>query len=150
MRQIRRGSNGLFSAPDSTQHLPAPANRRVAESTCAIRRLQGNPGGDRRAQLLSFDCMPAPDRSFPLAAECRLLRYREVAQLCAVSLMTVRRWAAAGRLPKVVIGGTVRFRADDVEALISKGMVPMEDGSSPTRTSLMATASDEEGTGDTG
>lgn len=47
-----------------------------------------------------------------------LLTSREVGEICRVDRRTVERWAQAGVLHRVEIGGSVRFRADDVARLI--------------------------------
>jgi excisionase family DNA binding protein len=55
---------------------------------------------------------------------------REVADLLRVSVETVDRWRRRGRLPgvQVVAGrGAVRFRAEDVEALLEPE-APEENG----------------------
>jgi len=45
----------------------------------------------------------------------------EVAAALKVSTKTVVRWEKAGLLPAIRIAGSVRYSADDVEALISRG-----------------------------
>lgn len=51
-----------------------------------------------------------------------LLSTAEVAAMLGVTKVTIRRWVAAGKLPVVRLSThSVRFRADDVEAL----MVPV-------------------------
>ncbi len=52
----------------------------------------------------------------------RLLVIGEVAELLRCSERTIRRWVRGGRLPVVRIGGAVRFRADDVAALLRSGL----------------------------
>lgn len=52
----------------------------------------------------------------------RLLRKVEVAQFFGVGTRTVERWCAAGRIQRVVVGGTVRFRVEDAEALVRSGL----------------------------
>lgn len=49
----------------------------------------------------------------------RLLRKREVAALLACSERMVDRLVAAGRLGKVTLLGAVRFKLQDVDALIA-------------------------------
>ena len=53
----------------------------------------------------------------------RLLSKKEFAEQFRVSTRTVERWVEKGWLAKVVIGGTVRFRSEDGEALIQRGLV---------------------------
>lgn len=53
----------------------------------------------------------------------RLLDKKAMADHFGVFTRTVERWAAKGWLPKVAIGGVVRFRADDGETLVRKGLV---------------------------
>lgn len=50
-----------------------------------------------------------------------LLTIRDVANRLSVSLATVRRLIEAGELPRVRVGGSVRFETLDVEALIARG-----------------------------
>jgi excisionase family DNA binding protein len=50
-------------------------------------------------------------------SESALLTAREVAERLNVSRQTIWRWGQDGTLPRVTIAGTVRFRAEDVEAL---------------------------------
>jgi excisionase family DNA binding protein len=47
-----------------------------------------------------------------------LLTEREVAELFSVTPRTVRNWARAGELNRVRVGGTTRYRVDDIENLI--------------------------------
>lgn len=53
----------------------------------------------------------------------RLLNKKEIAEHFGVSTRTVERWVARGWLTKVVIGGVVRFRTEDGETLIQRGLV---------------------------
>ncbi len=46
----------------------------------------------------------------------KLLSKKEVAELFSVSVRTVERLAARGKLTKVKIGGCVRFKLKEVEA----------------------------------
>lgn len=46
---------------------------------------------------------------------------REVAEHLAVSLATVERLVRAGELTKVRVGGSIRFEACDVDALVERG-----------------------------
>jgi excisionase family DNA binding protein len=50
-----------------------------------------------------------------------LLRVRDVAERLSVSEPTVRRLVSSGELRRVRLGGSVRFRPQDVEALIERG-----------------------------
>lgn len=60
--------------------------------------------------------MPA---SSPTRPTPPLLRQDEVAEILGVSTRTVRSLAAAGDLPRVVLGRrATRYRRDDVDALI--------------------------------
>lgn len=52
----------------------------------------------------------------------QLLKKKELAAHLRVTTRTVDRWVALGLLAKVVIGGTVRFRLEDCQALIHKGL----------------------------
>ncbi len=58
----------------------------------------------------------------PWPASCRLglLTTAEVAAIFRRTDRTIRRWAAMGRLLPVRIGGSVYFRAEDINALISR------------------------------
>lgn len=47
-----------------------------------------------------------------------LLTGQEVAKLFRVHLSTVLRWAKAGDLPAVKVGGVVRFRRSDIDRLV--------------------------------
>ena len=49
----------------------------------------------------------------------RWLTYPEAAELCTLSVRSLKRLTAAGKLPCYVVGGKVlRLKASDVEALI--------------------------------
>ncbi len=48
-----------------------------------------------------------------------LLIEREVADAFRVSGRTIRRWAASGILPSIVIGGIRRYPAEDIDAIIA-------------------------------
>jgi excisionase family DNA binding protein len=63
-----------------------------------------------------------------------LLTTPEVAELLRVSPRTVDRWAIEGRLPRVQIARAVRYRADDIAALIDP--VNESDGTVGTAPSL--------------
>ncbi len=47
-----------------------------------------------------------------------LLTEQEVADLFRVTTRTVRRWARAGQLAPVRIGGTTRYRPDELDAFL--------------------------------
>jgi excisionase family DNA binding protein len=51
---------------------------------------------------------------------------REVAGLLAISAQTVRRLVRAGDLRAVRVGGSVRFRTDDVAELVRRGLLEGE------------------------
>lgn len=51
-----------------------------------------------------------------------LLVEREVAELLRMSPRSIARLVAAGHLPRVKIGRSVRFRPADVSALIQSGL----------------------------
>lgn len=51
----------------------------------------------------------------------RLLTIQEVAERLTVSRATVRRLIQTGQLPRIKVGGSVRFEAPDVQALIERG-----------------------------
>ena len=44
---------------------------------------------------------------------------REVADIFGVTPRTVRRWAFAGELPAVRVGGITRYRAVDVDTILA-------------------------------
>jgi predicted DNA-binding transcriptional regulator AlpA len=49
----------------------------------------------------------------------RLLNERQVADSCAISVLTLRKWRTEGRGPRYVkIGTLVRYRPEDVDAWI--------------------------------
>ena len=48
----------------------------------------------------------------------KLIRKKQVAELFSVSVRSVERRAARGRLTKVKIGGCVRFKLKEVEAIV--------------------------------
>ncbi|GIU75777.1 MAG: hypothetical protein KatS3mg004_2864 [Bryobacteraceae bacterium] len=49
----------------------------------------------------------------------RLLNERQVADSCAISVLTLRKWRGEGRGPRYVkIGTLVRYRPEDVDAWI--------------------------------
>ncbi len=50
-----------------------------------------------------------------------LMTAAEVAARLNVSRQTIWRWGTDGTLPRVTIAGTVRFRKEDVEALVKAG-----------------------------
>ena len=58
----------------------------------------------------------------------RLLTEREVAAIFTVSPRTVRRWAIAGELTAIRIGGVTRYREDEILSVIEpmneEGVVP--------------------------
>jgi len=51
-----------------------------------------------------------------------LLSVRELGKLLSISTATLWRWEAAGRIPRPVkIGGTTRWRADEIRQWIEAG-----------------------------
>jgi len=57
----------------------------------------------------------------------RLLAVPEVAELCQVSEMTMRRWTSTGMLSIVSLGQlVVRIRPNDLEKFIEEWLIPME------------------------
>lgn len=60
----------------------------------------------------------------PREPEKRLVDINEVSRLLTISVTSLKRWLANGtiNLPKVRLGGAVRFRLSDVEALM--GNIP--------------------------
>ena len=52
------------------------------------------------------------------------LTVKEVATVVRVHPGTVRRWREDGTLPGVRVGGTIRFRRQDVEALLGVVSTP--------------------------
>lgn len=55
----------------------------------------------------------------------RMLTAPEVAALFRVTPATVYRWAKTGKLAAITVGGTVRFREDEVRRLLD---APASDG----------------------
>lgn len=53
-----------------------------------------------------------------------LLTAEEVAPLFRVTPATIYRWATDGVIPKVKVGGTVRFRRSDIEAVLTAPAEP--------------------------
>lgn len=66
--------------------------------------------------------MSTVDRTTPLSPQTQLLREREVAEAYGLSGRTIRRLVADGQLPRVRIGGSIRYRLVDVEGLITRGL----------------------------
>jgi len=54
-------------------------------------------------------------------SDTRLLTTDEVAAIFGVGRRTVLRWAAEGLIPRVQIARTTRYRADDIERIITSG-----------------------------
>lgn len=50
----------------------------------------------------------------------RLLTAPQVAEHCAVSLRTVRRWIAEGDLPALRLGRSIRIHGTDLERLLAR------------------------------
>lgn len=67
-----------------------------------------------------------------------MLTEREVADLFRVTRRTVQRWAAAGTLEAIRVGGITRYRTHDVEALLG----PLNDDAPGGRTQGVGKASD--------
>lgn len=56
-----------------------------------------------------------------------LLRKREVADLLVVSVRSVDRLIASGDLPRVRLGGSIRFRLEDVRNLVERSREDVRD-----------------------
>jgi excisionase family DNA binding protein len=72
----------------------------------------------------------------------RLLTTREVAEVLGVHRRTVLRHAAAGILPRVRVGGVTRYRADDLERILSTQKT-RTGGPGPSNTAAAEDRSDE-------
>jgi excisionase family DNA binding protein len=75
--------------------------------------------------------MAAPDIASPLDLEhvAPLLTAHEVADVLGVGLRTIRRMVRRGELPIVRIGRrSIRFRPEDIKALIERGYVSQKAG----------------------
>lgn len=55
-----------------------------------------------------------------------LLTSAEVASLARVSHVTLQRWRDAGKLPYIRVGRTIRYRREDVDALLSPTTEPQD------------------------
>ncbi len=64
------------------------------------------------------------EATYPSPPTHQLLTVDAVADRLAVSPATVYRLVASGRLAKLRIGGSTRFRAPDVERLIEESQAP--------------------------
>ena len=56
--------------------------------------------------------------------EPNFLRPRQVAAMLCVTTQSVHNYVAAGLLPATRIGGHLRYKLDDVRALIAAGQLP--------------------------
>ena len=57
----------------------------------------------------------------------KLLTFEQAAERINVQPDTVRKWAAAGKLPRCKIGGkTIRIPESAIEALIANSLIPAE------------------------
>lgn len=65
-------------------------------------------------------------RPYSYAPAGNLMTTREVAGMLAISAQTVRRLVRAGELRAVRVGGSVRFRIDDVAELVRRGLLDGE------------------------
>jgi predicted DNA-binding transcriptional regulator AlpA len=90
-----------------------------------------DPAPPSAAPTISMPAPPPPPPALPAPAAAAvppapaalLLRAREAAALCAVSLATWWRWHAAGRCPAPVRNGsTVRWRAEELRSWVEAGM----------------------------
>jgi excisionase family DNA binding protein len=61
---------------------------------------------------------PSGSTMLPAVVQVDILFTDEVARLLRCTSTTVRRMAKAGQIPSIRIGGVLRFRADDVAALL--------------------------------
>jgi predicted DNA-binding transcriptional regulator AlpA len=50
----------------------------------------------------------------------RLLRDRDVAELCNASIRTVIDWRNAGKLPFIRIGRSIRYKPESIAAVLEK------------------------------
>lgn len=56
----------------------------------------------------------------PINPGLRLLSVRQVAEVFGVSVATIWRWTAGGAIPTPIkIGGSTRWRRDEIEAVLS-------------------------------
>ncbi len=70
----------------------------------------------------------------PHSAQDRLLDVREAATLLAVKPKTLYQWAHLRRIPTVkLLGGCLRFRLSDLEAVIQAGSRPPLEPGGPSR-----------------
>jgi len=77
---------------------------------------------DTPAPEVQAAAAPSPEPTRGPAPEPLLLRARDAAALCRVSLATWWRWDALARMPAPVrFGKTVRWRRPELESWISRG-----------------------------
>jgi excisionase family DNA binding protein len=69
-----------------------------------------------------------------------LLRVPQVARVFGVSERTVYRWIDSGLLRPIRVGGTTRFRLDDIERLLEPEEVVDEEEPKPPRPCASAAA----------
>jgi excisionase family DNA binding protein len=89
-----------------------------------VRSRRRHAGGAQGDALAGFRCLSL-SRCFSvfmtenvLAPTYRLLKADEVAGILNVTERTARRWAESGVIPSIRLGRTVRFRPEDVAALL--------------------------------
>jgi len=111
--------NAIFAVLDTT---PRELSRRERAAMVAVGRLIASALSAHRApEQLGPSAAPPEQLSAPKpsADTHTLLRSHEVAAMFDVTERTVINWAASGKLPCLrTVGGHLRFRSDDVMALL--------------------------------
>ncbi|MGH9077391.1 MAG: helix-turn-helix domain-containing protein [Acidimicrobiales bacterium] len=113
---VRQLGNHLCRLGGSSASGPGPAGYRL-----------GSAGGDAAAVASTQGGAAAgPTGLADASGGQQLLRSHEVAAIFDVTERTVINWAAAGKLPALrTMGGHLRFRADDVRAVVARRANPV-------------------------
>lgn len=56
-----------------------------------------------------------------------LLNQKDAASALSISPRTLRRWTDNGTIPHVILGGLLRYRVSDLEAVIEDSVAPASD-----------------------
>src|SRR4051812_5879313 len=115
---MRRSCSSRTSEATASTSGTFPKLRRAFSITC--RMLADPPDVLRQASAFAeTDCQP-PSIPSGMESHQRVMTTRSVAEALAVSVETIRRYAERGVLEPVrfVPGGPLRFRVEDVEALL--------------------------------
>ncbi|MGH8629365.1 MAG: helix-turn-helix domain-containing protein [Burkholderiales bacterium] len=128
--EAARQRSGLLDLAQQLRRLRAPAG--VDPQQLAFELLEVRQVLNRALALLAWEVSPSAPEPAAQASQSRLadalMTAGEVARLLNVSAKKIYRMSQLGTIPHVRLGGSLRFRREDIQAWVArKSLVPKRD-----------------------